>query len=143
MHTVQQILNQKNVSEIWSIAPDATVFEAIQMMADRQVGALLVMENQTLKGIISERDYAREVILKGRASRDTLVGQIMSSPVITVSPAHSVNESLSLMTDNHIRHLPVLDGDSVQGVISIGDLVKDVISDQQATIEQLENYIRT
>ncbi len=143
MHTVQQILNQKNVSEIWSIAPDATVFEAIQMMADRQVGALLVMENQTLKGIISERDYAREVILKGRASRDTLVGQIMSSPVITVSPAHSVNESLSLMTDNHIRHLPVLDGDLVQGVISIGDLVKDVISDQQATIEQLENYIRT
>lgn len=143
MHTVQQILNQKNVSEVWSIVPDATVFEAIQMMADRQVGALLVMEGSALKGIISERDYAREVILKGRASRDTLVGQIMSCPVISISPAQSVSESLSVMTDNHIRHLPVLDGDSVLGIVSIGDLVKDVISDQQATIEQLENYIRT
>ncbi len=143
MHTVQQILNQKNVSEIWSIAPDATVFEAIQMMADRQVGALLVMDGQALRGIISERDYAREVILKGRASRDTLVGQIMSSPVISVSPASTVSESLSLMTENHIRHLPVLEDEVVMGIVSIGDLVKDVISDQQATIEQLENYIRT
>lgn len=143
MHTVQQILNQKNVSDIWSITPDATVFEAIQMMADKHVGALLVMENSSLKGIISERDYAREVILKGRASRDTLVGQIMSAPVISVTPAHSVSESLSLMTDKHIRHLPVVEGETVCGIISIGDLVKDVIVDQQSTIEQLENYIRT
>jgi len=143
MHTVQQILNQKNVSDIWSIKPDATVFEAIQMMADRHVGALLVMEDGALKGIISERDYAREVILKGRASRDTLVGQIMSVPVITVSPAQSVSDSLSLMTNRHIRHLPVVEGETVCGIISIGDLVKDVIDHQQATIEQLENYIRT
>jgi len=143
MHTVQQILNQKNVSDIWSITPDATVFEAIQMMADRKVGALLVMEDESLRGIISERDYAREVILKGRASRDTLVGQIMSAPVISVTPTHTVSDSLSLMTNKHIRHLPVVDGETVCGIVSIGDLVKDVIDDQQSTIEQLENYIRT
>jgi len=143
MHTVQQILSQKDVKEIWSIAPDATVFDAIQMMADRHVGALLVMEGDDLRGIISERDYAREVILKGRASRDTLVGQIMSEPVISVSPTQLVRDSLSLMTDNHIRHLPVLDDGRVMGIISIGDLVKDVIDDQQSTIEQLQEYIRT
>ena len=143
MHTVQQILNQKNVSDIWSITPDATVFEAIQMMADRHVGALLVMEDEALRGIISERDYAREVILKGRASRDTLVGQIMSAPVISVTPTHTVSDSLSLMTTKHIRHLPVVEGETVCGIVSIGDLVKDVIDDQQSTIEQLENYIRT
>lgn len=143
MHTVQQILNQKNVSDIWSITPDATVFEAIQMMADRHVGALLVMEDEALRGIISERDYAREVILKGRASKDTLVGQIMSAPVISVTPTHTVSDSLSLMTTKHIRHLPVVEGETVCGIVSIGDLVKDVIDDQQSTIEQLENYIRT
>lgn len=143
MHTVQQILNKKNVSDIWSITPDATVFEAIQMMADRHVGALLVMEDESLRGIISERDYAREVILKGRASRDTLVGQIMSAPVISVTPTHTVSDSLSLMTNKHIRHLPVVEGETVCGIVSIGDLVKDVIDDQQSTIEQLENYIRT
>ncbi|GAB5500158.1 MAG: CBS domain-containing protein [Pseudohongiellaceae bacterium] len=143
MHTVQQILSHKTVQEIWSIAPDATVFEAIQMMADRQVGALLVMEADKLRGIISERDYAREVILKGRASRDTLVGQIMSEPVISVAPTQLVRDSLSLMTSNHIRHLPVVEEDQVIGIVSIGDLVKDVIEDQQSTIEQLQEYIRT
>lgn len=142
MHTVQQILNQKNITEVWSIAPDATVFEAIQIMADRHVGALLVMSGEILKGIISERDYAREVILKGRASRDTLVGQIMSAPVITASPSDTVNDSLGLMTEKHIRHLPIVEDDRVQGIVSIGDLVKDVIDFQQSTIEQLENYIR-
>lgn len=142
MHTVQQILSQKNITEIWSVRPDATVFEAIQMMADKQVGALLVMEDSELQGIISERDYAREVILKGRASRDTLVGQIMSAPVISVPSSCLVRDSLSLMTDKHIRHLPVVDDDTVQGIVSIGDLVKDVIDDQQSTIEHLENYIR-
>lgn len=143
MHTVQQILSQKTVREIWSIAPDATVFDAIQMMADRHVGALLVMEDGELRGIISERDYAREVILKGRASRETLVGQIMSEPVISVPPGHLVRDSLSLMTNNHIRHLPVVENDRVVGIVSIGDLVKDVIEDQQSTIEQLQEYIRT
>ena len=142
MHTVQQILNQKNITEVWSIAPDATVLEAVQMMADKHVGALLVMEGESLEGIISERDYAREVILKGRASKDTLVGQIMSVPVISVPPGHTVNDSLSLMTEKHIRHLPIVEEGQVQGIVSIGDLVKDVIDAQQSTIEQLENYIR-
>ncbi|MDA0689896.1 MAG: CBS domain-containing protein [Proteobacteria bacterium] len=142
MHTVQQILNSKRIDEIWSILPNATVYEAIQMLADKRVGALLVMEDSKLLGIISERDYAREVILKGRASKETRVKDIMSSNVITVSSTAGVQDSLGLMTNNRIRHLPVVDGGVVQGVISMGDLVKDIISDQQSTIEQLENYIR-
>ncbi len=142
MHTMQQILKKKSSNEIWSVAPDATVFEAIQVMADWRAGALLVMEGSALKGIISERDYAREVILKGRASRSTLVGEIMSDKVITVPSTHSVQDSMTIMTRNHIRHLPIVDNGVVVGVISIGDLVKDVIEYQQSTIEQLENYIR-
>lgn len=142
MHTVRQVLGFKASSEIWSVAPGATVLEAIQIMADRRAGALLVMEGASLVGIISERDYAREVILQGRASKDTLVSEIMSSNVISVSSAHSVETSLGVMTEHHIRHLPVVDDGVVVGVVSIGDLVKDVINDQQSTIEQLENYIR-
>lgn len=143
MHTLQQIVKQKETDEIWSISPTASVFEAIQVMADKRAGALLVMDGSKLEGIISERDYAREVILKGRASRKTLVGEIMSSDVITVSPTDSVQSALELMTRHHIRHLPITDGSTVTGVVSIGDLVKDVISVQQTTIEQLENYIRS
>lgn len=142
MHTVQQILSNKRIDEIWSILPDATVYEAVQMLADKRVGALLVMEDSKLLGIISERDYAREVILKGRASKQTRVKDIMSSNVITVPSTEGVQDSLGVMTNNRIRHLPVVDGGVVQGVISMGDLVKDIISDQQSTIEQLENYIR-
>ncbi|MCH7672609.1 MAG: CBS domain-containing protein [Proteobacteria bacterium] len=142
MHTVKQILGQKESNEIWSIRPDATVLEAIQVMADKRAGALLVMEGPGLKGIISERDYAREVILKGRSSKDTLVGEIMSTNLITVPSTQSVDSSLAIMSENHIRHLPIVDDDTVVGVLSLGDLVKDVISDQQSTIEQLENYIR-
>ena len=142
MHTVKQILGQKESNEIWSIGPDATVLEAIQAMADKRAGALLVMEGPALKGIISERDYAREVILKGRSSKDTLVGEIMSTNLITVPSTQSVDSSLAIMSENHIRHLPIVDDDTVVGVLSLGDLVKDVISDQQSTIEQLENYIR-
>ncbi len=142
MHTLQQILKRKEIDEIWSVQPDNTVFEAIQVMADKRVGALLVMEGQSLKGIISERDYAREVILKGRGSKKTLVGEIMSSEVISAPSSSSVQAALELMTKHHIRHLPVVD-ENVMGVVSIGDLVKDVISFQQSTIEQLENYIRT
>lgn len=142
MHTMLQILKKKSSNEIWSVPPDATVFEAIQVMADRRAGALLVMEGAALKGIISERDYAREVILKGRASRTTLVGEIMSNKVISVPSTHSVQESMTIMTRNHIRHLPIVDNGVVVGVVSIGDLVKDVIDFQQSTIEQLENYIR-
>ncbi|MCH8176273.1 MAG: CBS domain-containing protein [Proteobacteria bacterium] len=142
MHTVKQILGQKESNEIWSIGPDATVLEAIQAMADKRAGALLVMEGPALKGIISERDYAREVILKGRSSKDTLVSAIMSTKLITVPSTQSVDASLAIMSENHIRHLPIVDDDTVVGVLSLGDLVKDVISDQQSTIEQLENYIR-
>lgn len=142
MHTVQQILYNKRIDEIWSILPDATVYEAVQMLADKRVGALLVMQDSELLGIISERDYAREVILKGRASKETRVKDIMSSNVISVPPTEGVQASLGVMTSNRIRHLPVVDGGVVQGVISMGDLVKDIISDQQSTIEQLENYIR-
>jgi CBS domain-containing protein len=142
MHTVKQILGQKVSNEIWSIEPDATVLEAIQAMADKRAGALLVMEGSALKGIISERDYAREVILKGRSSKDTLVEEIMSTKLITAPSTQSVDASLAIMSTNDIRHLPIVDDDTVVGVLSLGDLVKDVISDQQSTIEQLENYIR-
>lgn len=143
MHTVKQILGNKQSNEIWSVAPDATVYEAIAIMADKRAGALIVMDGSALKGIISERDYTREVILKGRSSKTTLVGEIMSDRVITVTPAQGVRASLALMTEYRIRHLPVVEEEIVCGMVSIGDLVKDVIDDQQATIEQLENYIRT
>lgn len=143
MHTLQQILNQKQTNDIWSVTPTATVFEAIQVMADKRAGALLVVDGAKLEGIISERDYAREVILKGRSSKKTLVGEIMSANVITVPPTDSVQNALELMTKHRIRHLPIVDDTTVVGVVSIGDLVKDVISVQQTTIEQLETYIRT
>ncbi|NQV69289.1 MAG: CBS domain-containing protein [Pseudohongiella sp.] len=143
MHTVKQILALKPAKEIWSIAETATVFEAIQQMADRRAGALLVMEGAALKGIISERDYAREVILKGRSSKSTLVGEIMSADVISVPSTFGVSASLGLMTEHHIRHLPIVDDNVVVGVLSLGDLVKDIINHQQSTIEQLQNYIRT
>lgn len=142
MHTVNQILSQKQTNEIWSIGPDASVLEAIQAMADKRAGALIVLQGPKLVGIISERDYAREVILKGRKSHDTSVAEIMSSKVVTVSSSESVRSSLALMTDNHIRHLPIVDNGRVMGMVSIGDLVRDIISDQQSTIEQLESYIR-
>jgi len=142
MLTVQQVLNQKQAKEIWHIRPDNTVYEAIQAMATKKVGALLVMKGVALKGIISERDYAREVILKGRSSTDTRVDEIMSSNVISVSSSESVEASLAVMTDNHIRHLPIVDENMVIGVLSLGDLVKTIINDQQSTIQQLESYIR-
>lgn len=142
MHTVNQILSQKQTNEIWSIGPDASVLDAIQAMADKRAGALIVLRGPKLVGIISERDYAREVILKGRKSHDTSVAEIMSSKVVTVSSSESVRSSLALMTDNHIRHLPIVDNGRVMGMVSIGDLVRDIISDQQSTIEQLESYIR-
>ncbi len=142
MHTIKQVLDQKEIKKIWHIAADNTVYEAIQAMATKRVGALLVMKKLTLEGIISERDYAREVILKGRSSTDTRVAEIMTSNVISVSSTDSVESSLAVMTENHIRHLPVVDGNKVVGVLSIGDLVKVIISDQQSTIKELEKYIR-
>ena len=142
MHTVNQVLNQKEIKEVWHITADNTVYDAIQAMASKKVGALLVMKRLTLEGIISERDYAREVILKGRSSTDTRVAEIMTSNVISVPSSESVESSLAVMTENHIRHLPVVDENKVVGVLSIGDLVKVIISDQQSTIKELESYIR-
>lgn len=140
---MRQILDRKQNKQICSIRPDASVYDAIKLMADRRVGALLVMTGPELQGVISERDYAREVILKGRASRDTRVDEIMTVKVISVPSSHAVDAALNLMTDNHIRHLPVVDDGLVVGIVSLGDLVKDIMSDQRATIEQLQNYIRS
>ena len=137
---VSVILNHKG-AEVFSISPDATVFEAIQRMAEKNVGALVVMSGETLEGLVSERDYTRKVILQGRSSRDTQVHEIMTSPVTFVTPSHTVEECMRLMTDRRVRHLPVLDGDRVAGVLSIGDLVNWIISAQRQTIDHLHNYI--
>ena len=137
---INAILAQKG-DEIFFISPDATVYEAIEMMSNKNVGALLVMEGERLVGMISERDYTRKVFLRGKRSRETSVTEIMSTQLTTTRPQEGVEKCLRLMTDKHIRHLPVLDDDKVVGVISIGDLVKWVISCQSATIAHLENYI--
>jgi CBS domain-containing protein len=134
------ILSQKS-GEIFSTSPDATVYEAIEMMDNKNVGALLVMEGAKLVGMLSERDYTRKVILRGKRSRETKVSEIMSSNLTVTHPQEGVEKCLRLMTDKRIRHLPVLDGEKVVGVISIGDLVKWVISCQSAAIAHLENYI--
>lgn len=124
-----------------SVRPDATVFEALVMMADKNVGALVVIEGEKLAGIFSERDYARKIILLGKASKETLVREIMTDRVLCVSPGQSIEECMALMTEKRIRHLPVLDHKRVVGVISIGDVVKEVISEQKFIIAQLESYI--
>ena len=137
---IHEILNHKGAT-VWSIAPDALVFDAIQMMADKNVGALLVTDHGKLVGIISERDYTRKVALKGKSSKQTRVKEILSNQIVQVTPAHTVEECLRLMTDHRIRHLPVIEGDKIKGVISIGDLVNWIISAQTSTIHQLETYI--
>lgn len=140
MVTVAQLLGRKP-RVIYSVAPDAPVLEAIQLMAEHSIGALLVMKGATLAGIVSERDYARKVILKGRSSSDTPVRQIMTAEVITVDPGNSAQQCMKIMTDRRVRHLPVVDGGRVVGMLSIGDLVRAVLAEQAQTIEQLENYI--
>lgn len=140
MIRVRHLLESKK-SALYTIGPDAPVLEAVRAMAAHGVGALLVMSGTTLRGIVSERDYARKVVLHGRASADTPVSQIMSSPVLTVAPEATVQHCMVLMTERRIRHLPVVEDGRVIGVVSIGDLVKSVIEDQQRTIEQLETYI--
>lgn len=140
MINVRDILQEKG-SEIWRVSPQTTVFDALKLMADRNIGALLVLEGAKLAGIFSERDYARKVILKGKASKDTAVAEIMTAVVVTVRPSQTVEECMELMTANRIRHLPVVDGAELAGVISIGDVVKAIISDREFTIKQLENYI--
>jgi len=142
MKTVRQLLQAKG-SQIYAIAPDARVFDALKLMAEREVGALVVMEGGTLAGIISERDYARKVILHGKSSHDLQVRDIMTAKVITVHPGQTVEECMALMTSKRIRHLPVTDGERLIGVLSIGDLVKEVIAEQEATIKQLESYIHS
>lgn len=138
--TVSEILNAKG-RQTWSVSPNHTVLEAIQMMAEKNVGALLVIEAGKLIGIISERDYTRKVILRGKASKDTAVKEILSDTVIQVKPSDSVEDCMRLMTTHRIRHLPVLEGDKVTGIISIGDLVNWIISAQTSTIHQLQTYI--
>ncbi|AKS22249.1 CBS domain-containing protein [Xanthomonas campestris pv. campestris] len=140
MQTVRQLLGMKQV-EVFSVAADAAVIEAIRLMADKSIGAVLVMEGERLVGIVSERDYARKVVLRDRSSSSTSVAEIMSHAVVTVSPADSVEHCMQLMTDGRFRHLPVVDNGRVQGVISIGDLVKAVIEAQQQDIDQLQRYI--
>lgn len=140
MTMLSQLLDAKG-SNVYSVTPDASVLDAIRLMAERHIGALLVMDGDRLAGIISERDYARKVVLKGRASESTAVRQIMSSPVHTATPGQTVDDAMRLMTEWRIRHLPVVRNGRVVGVVSIGDLVKSVIEDQRHTIEDLKNYI--
>ena len=138
--TISAILQHKGM-QIWTIDPNATVFDAITLMAEKNVGALLVMDETKLIGIVSERDYTRKVAIKGKSSRQTPVRDIITTPVTTATPTQTVQECMRLMTDNRVRHLPVLDGHRVLGVVSIGDLVNWTISAQDVAINQLENYI--
>lgn len=138
--TVREILKRKG-QDVWSVSPESTVYQAIEMMAEKHVGALLVLDGGELIGIISERDYARKVILQGRSSKETPVREIMTAPVIFVKPQHSVDECMKIITQNRIRHLPVMDGGKVIGVVSIGDVVNWIISAQDHTIQQLQNYV--
>jgi CBS domain-containing protein len=140
MRNVSQIIGRKG-SRVVSVSRDAPVLEAIRVMAEHHIGAVLVMEGQQLLGIASERDYARKVILQGRSSHDTPVAVIMTSPVVCVTPQDSIAECMAIMTEKHIRHLPVIDGEQVVGVISIGDLVKETIEEQKQEISLLQQYI--
>lgn len=140
MQQVKHLLAAKG-NAVYAVAPDAAVYEALQQMADKNVGALAVIRGDELVGIVSERDYARKVVLKDRSSRETPVSEIMTPGVVTVGPDASVDDCMRLCTDNRLRHLPVLDGGRVVGMVSIGDLVKATISEQRETINQLESYI--
>jgi len=138
--TVRDVLKRKG-QDVWSITPDTTVYRAIEIMADKHIGALLVIVEDKLVGIVSERDYARKVVLRGRSSKETRVAEIMTSPVISVQPQHAVDECMRIITDNRIRHLPVIEDGKVIGIVSIGDLVNWIISAQHQTIQQLQDYI--
>lgn len=141
VRTVRDLLRKREL-EVWTIGPDDTVYQALQVMADKNVGALPVMETEKLIGIFSERDYARKVILHGRSSKELLVKEIMSSRVAYVRPNQTIDDCMALMTNLKIRHLPVLDGDALVGMVSMRDVVEDIISEQDFIIEQLVNYIQ-
>ena len=138
--TISEIISHKGAA-VWTIAPDATVFEAIKMMSDKNVGALLVTDKEKLVGIISERDYTRKVALKGKSSKELKVREIISGDVMKVTPQHTIEHCMRLMTEHRVRHLPVLEGERIVGVVSIGDLVNWIITAQTTTISQLETYI--
>ncbi len=140
MKTVSMVLGAKG-HEVWRVSPDASVFEALRVLAEHGIGALLVLDEDRLVGLFSERDYARKVILKGKSSSTTLVREIMSSEVISVQPSQSIQECMELMTQHRVRHLPVLEDDRLVGIISIGDVVKAIISEQRTMIHDLEDYI--
>jgi CBS domain-containing protein len=142
MTKVKDILALKGQS-VWSVAPDSSVYDAMKLMAEKGIGALMVMQGEKLVGIISERDYARKVILQGRASRTTQVKEIMTSHILYAQPEQNIEECMAVMTDKRVRHLPVFDEGRLLGVISIGDLVKSIITEQKFMIEQLEKYIRS
>ena len=142
MKTVNQILKAKGRA-VWSIQPGASIFDALKIMAEKEVGALVVTDGEKLVGIFSERDYARKIVLTGRSSQETPISDIMTKTVIYVEPKQTIEECMALMTGKHIRHLPVLEGTQLVGIVSIGDLVKMIIDDQQFLIEQLVRYIRS
>ena len=141
MKIVAEILRSKPEQAVHTITPSASVFDAVKLMAEKSIGALLVMEDLKIDGIITERDYARKIVLMGRSSKETPVRDIMTSPVMYVRPDQTNEECMALMTDNRVRHLPVIDNGKLIGLISIGDLVKDIISEQKFIIDQLEHYI--
>ena len=141
MQSVAQILNSKPNHTVWSVAPSAMVLEALKLLADKGIGALLVMQDERVVGIVTERDYARKIHLLGRSSDNTPVSAIMTSPVMYVRPDQTNQQCMALMTENRLRHLPVMEDGKLVGLISIGDLVKDIISEQQFIIQQLEHYI--
>jgi CBS domain-containing protein len=141
MTTVRQML--RNKTDVYAVSPDDTVYDALMLMADRNIGSVLVMEGGELRGILTERDYARKGILQGRASKDTRVGEIMTPRIICVAPGVTADECMVLMTDQRVRHLPVMEGGRVVGLISIGDVVRAILEEQRSTIDALQSYIRT
>jgi CBS domain-containing protein len=142
MKSVAEILKSKPDRSVYNIAPGSSVFDALRIMADKNIGALLVEDGGKIVGIFTERDYARKIVLLDRSSKQTTIAEVMSSPVMYVRPAQTNEECMALMTDNHLRHLPVMDDEKLVGLVSIGDLVKDIISEQQFIIDQLQHYIQ-
>ena len=140
MITIEKILNNKD-KQIWSVEPKTSIFEALKIMSDKEVGALLVLEDEKLVGIFSERDYARKVILKGKSSKNTQVGELMTKKVLYIDPEKTINDCMVIMTAKHVRHLPVIENDKVIGMVTIGDVINQIISEQEFTIKHLENYI--